>query len=146
MRRTFARRALTCAALAASTLAVGCGHATASKPALTTPKPVLYVRSLQLFFCTIKTCPRAATEAQVRDARRHAMQSRLIRSARLVSAEAFEKAHPHGYAGIGLIPPYPDSLVLIPETVASAEKVADLFRGGDPKSGVAKVFYTYALH
>jgi hypothetical protein len=43
------------------------------------------------------------------------------------------------------MPPYPNSLIVIPKKSAPASKVVDLFGHGDHRLGIAYVFYKYVL-
>jgi hypothetical protein len=131
-------------------IAAGCGDSqgSAAKPRraeTTTHQPRLYATSLRVFFCTKATCSREATQSEMAAARGRALGSPLISRVRFVSKAAFRRAHPDGFAGAGLMPPYPNSLIVVPTKTATAAKVSELFGHGDPRLGVARVFYNYAF-
>jgi hypothetical protein len=123
---------------------VGCGHSEARQPTAKR-EPVLYVSSIDIYFCTKKTCLREATAAQVKEISRRAAASSLMKEMHFISAQALRRAHPDGLAGVGLIPPFPNSLAVVPKSQADAQKVTALFRHGDPRLGVYRVFYNYAF-
>jgi hypothetical protein len=124
---------------------VGCGHPGAGRKPTTKHEPVLYVTSYQVYFCTQKTCARAATATQMTEAERHASASSLTSKVRFVSSAELRRKHPDGLAGLGLIPPFPNSLWVIPKRDADAQQVANLFRHGDHAMGINKVSYNYAF-
>jgi hypothetical protein len=124
---------------------VGCGHPEAHTQRTAKRDPVLYVSSLQIYFCTKKTCPREATAAQMKDISRRVVASSLMKEMHFVSSETLRRTHPDGLAGLGLIPPFPNSLAVVPKRDAEAQKVTDLFRSGDPGIGIYKVFYNYVF-
>jgi hypothetical protein len=124
---------------------VGCGHPGAGRKPTTKHEPVLYVTSYQVYFCTQKTCARAATATQMTEAERHASASSLTSKVRFVSSAELRRRHPDGLAGLGLIPPFPNSLWVIPKRDADAQQVANLFRHGDHAMGINKVSYNYAF-
>jgi cell division protein FtsX len=124
---------------------VGCGHPGAGRKPTTKHEPVLYVTSHQVYFCTQKTCARAATATQMKEAERHASASSLTSKVRFVSSAELRRKHPDGLAGLGLIPPFPNSLWVIPKRDADAQQVANLFRHGDHAMGINKVSYNYAF-
>jgi hypothetical protein len=139
-------KALIGGGLAFFTLAgVGCGHPRARSQPTANGEPVLYVSSLTVYFCTVKSCPRDVTTAQMKQAIRRATGSELMAKVSFVSREALRHRHPDGLAGIGRIPPYPHSLTLIPKPKADSLEVTRLFGHGDPRNGIYKVFYYYAF-
>jgi hypothetical protein len=133
-------------ALVSLTLAFsGCGRSEAHKQPTAKRDPVLYVTSFQVYFCTKTTCPRAATAAQMKEISRRVVASSLMKEMHFVSSETLRRQHPDGLAGLGLIPPYPNSLTIVPKRAADAQEIANLFRHSDPGIGIYTVFYYYAF-
>jgi cell division protein FtsX len=81
----------------------------------------------------------------MKEAERHASASSLTSKVRFVSSAELRRKHPDGPAGLGLIPPFPNSLWVIPKRDADAQQVANLFRHGDHAMGINKVSYNYAF-
>jgi len=128
--------------LAVAIVAVGCGTKAVSK---TVTKTVSSDRNVavHVYFCTLDTCSRAATRAQIQVVMSQAAASPLVKSVTFVSRrqalEIMRRKHPKEISGLPANP-FPDALTVIPRHPTEVASVAALFRA-DPSLGIDEVDY-----